>query len=107
MNSLPKLLIVDDEKNTREALERLLCKEYTPITASNADDAINLISQHQFHVILTDLRLGGNKSGLSVIQTAKHIPSVMMTAFGDIDTAVSAMKCGAFDFVTKPLDIKN
>lgn len=107
MSQLPSLLIVDDEKNTREALQRLLSSEYETHIACNADEAINAITQTQFRIILTDLRLGGNKSGLSVIQFAKNTPCVMMTAFADIETAVSAMKIGAFDFITKPLDLKH
>lgn len=106
MSTLPRLLIVDDEKNTREALARLLSSEYQTTIARNADEAIRYLGEQQFEIVLTDLRLGGNKSGLTVLQVAKGIPSVMMTAFGDVETAVSSMKFGAFDFITKPLDLK-
>ena len=106
MSTLPRLLIIDDEKNTREALARLLSLEYQTTIASHADEAIRYLGERQFDVVLTDLRLGGNKSGLTILQVAKGIPSVMMTAFGDVETAVTAMKFGAFDFIAKPLDLK-
>lgn len=106
--SLSALLIVDDEKNTREALKKLLAADYDIYLAANIGEATESIKKQTFSVVLTDLRLGGNTSGMSVIQAAakKHIPCIMMTAFGDIDTAVIAMRQGAYDFVTKPLDLQ-
>jgi DNA-binding NtrC family response regulator len=108
MMALPPLLIVEDEKNTREALKKLLAAEFDVSAASGTDEAQRYIDQQYFQVILTDLRLGGHTSGLAVIQygVQKNIPCVMMTAFGDVDTAVTAMKNGAFDFVTKPLNFQ-
>ncbi|MDR2812889.1 MAG: sigma-54 dependent transcriptional regulator [Puniceicoccales bacterium] len=105
---LPQLLIVDDEKNTREALKKLLSAEYDIFLAASVEEALQYIDGQQFRVIITDLRLGGNTSGLTIIQhtTKRNIPCVMMTAFGDVDTAVTAMKNGAFDFVTKPLNFQ-
>ena len=104
----PTLLIVDDEKNTREALKRLLASDYEVYLAASVNEALQSIDKLHFSSIITDLRLGGNSSGLMIIQDAvKHdIPCVMMTAFGDVDTAVTAMRCGAFDFVTKPLNFQ-
>ncbi|MDR0740804.1 MAG: sigma-54 dependent transcriptional regulator [Puniceicoccales bacterium] len=105
---LPSLLIVDDEKNTREALKKLLSAEYDVSLASGVDEALRCIDGQRFGAIITDLRLGGNTSGLTIVQYAarKNIPGIMMTAFGDVDTAVAAMKNGAFDFVTKPLNFQ-
>jgi DNA-binding NtrC family response regulator len=106
--TLPSLLIVDDEKNTREALKKLLLADYDIHLATGVDEALRCINGQQFCVIITDLRLGGHTSGLSVIQhaTKKNIPCIMMTAFGDVETAVTAMKNGAFDFVIKPLNFQ-
>ena len=75
----------------------------------SADEAFNLMDAHPFDVILTDLRMPG-KSGLKVIDRALALPSkpavLMMTAYGSIDTAVEAMRRGAVDFLTKPVNIE-
>ena len=104
----PSLLIIDDEKNTREALKRLLASEYEIYLASGVDEALQSIDKIKFDSIITDLRLGGNTSGLTIVQNAakKNIPCIMMTAFGDVDTAVTAMRFGAFDFITKPINFQ-
>lgn len=105
----PTVLIVDDEKNTRDGLRLALEDQYEVYVASNADEALNLMEVESFEVILTDLRMAG-KSGLSVIDHAVALPSkpicIMMTAYGDVDTAVEAMRRGAFDFHTKPINIE-
>ncbi|MDG1701291.1 MAG: sigma-54 dependent transcriptional regulator [Opitutae bacterium] len=103
------ILIVDDEKNTREGLRLALEDDYDVYTASNAVEAFNLMELESFDVILTDLRMAG-KSGMMVIdhamaQSNKPI-CIMMTAYGDVDTAVEAMRRGAFDFHTKPINIE-
>ena len=100
------LLIVDDEKNTREGLSIALMEDYEVYTASGADEAFNLMEAETFDVILTDLRMAG-KSGLKVIDHAIQLPNrpicIMMTAYGNVETAVEAMRRGAFDFLTKPV----
>ncbi|MDR1413644.1 MAG: sigma-54 dependent transcriptional regulator [Puniceicoccales bacterium] len=104
---LPSLLIVDDEKNTRDALEQLLNAEYEVFFAKNFDEAASLMKREKFDIILTDLRMAG-KNGMLVIEEALHRPynpiCVMMSAYGSVETAVEAIKRGAYDFVTKPLD---
>ncbi|MDR2807007.1 MAG: sigma-54 dependent transcriptional regulator [Puniceicoccales bacterium] len=106
--TLPTLLVVDDEKNTREALKKLLATEFDICIAPAVHEAQEYIQQQYFQAILTDLRLGGHQSGLDIVALAiqKHIPCIVMTAFGDVDTAVDAMKNGAFDFVTKPINLQ-
>ena len=103
------ILIVDDEKNTREGLRLALEDDYDVYTASNADEAFNLMEVETFDLILTDLRMAG-KSGMMVIDSAMELPNkpvcIMMTAYGDVDTAVEAMRRGAFDFHTKPVNIE-
>lgn len=103
------VLIVDDEKHTREGLRQALEDTYDVSVAANAEEAFNLMESQEFDVILTDLRMPG-KSGLKVIDralTMPHRPAViMMTAYGNIDTAVEAMKRGAVDFLTKPVNIE-
>ena len=103
------ILIVDDEKNTREGLRIALEDDYDVYSASNADEAFNLMEVESFDVILTDLRMAG-KSGMMVIDQAMNLTNkpicIMMTAYGDVDTAVEAMRRGAFDFHTKPVNIE-
>src|SRR5438105_12092818 len=104
----PTILIVDDEKHTREGLRRLLEDEYDVYVAEDVGGAINVLERETVDVLLTDLRLGG-EDGMQLIERALKMPHppicIMMTAYGSVDTAVEAMKRGAFDFVTKPLNL--
>jgi DNA-binding NtrC family response regulator len=106
---VPSVLIVDDEKHTREGLQQALADSYDVTLAANADEAYNLMAEHAYDVIVTDLRMPG-KSGLKIIDHAlaqANRPAVlMMTAYGTIETAVEAMKRGAVDFLTKPVNIE-
>ncbi len=106
---VPSVLIVDDEKHTREGLQQALVDNYDVSLAANADEAFNLMEAQPFDVIVTDLRMPG-KSGLKVIDKALALPNhpavLMMTAYGSIDNAVEAMKRGAVDFLTKPVNIE-
>lgn len=103
------ILIVDDEKNTREGLGLALEDDYDVYLASGAEEAFNLMEAETFEVILTDLRMAG-KSGLKVIDHAIQLPNrpvcIMMTAYGSVETAVEAMRRGAFDFLTKPVNLE-
>jgi DNA-binding NtrC family response regulator len=106
---VPSVLIVDDEKHTREGLQQALAENYDVSVASTADEAFNLLDAQPFDLVLTDLRMPG-KSGLKVIDKALALPNrpavLMMTAYGNIETAVEAMKRGAVDFLTKPVNIE-
>src|ERR1700710_2340794 len=97
---VPSVLIVDDEKHTREGLQQALQEHYDVSVAGSADEAFNLMEAQEFEVIITDLRMPG-KSGLKVIDKALTLPNkpavLMMTAYGNIDSAVEAMKRGAVD----------
>lgn len=103
------VLIVDDEKHTREGLQQVLEDDYEIYLASDADEAFNLMEMEEFDVVLTDLRMAG-KSGMKVIDKAITLPRkplcIMMTAYGSVETAVEAMKRGAFDFLTKPVNLE-
>lgn len=106
---VPSVLIVDDEKHTREGLQQALQEHYDVSVAASADEAFNLMEAQEFEVVVTDLRMPG-KSGLKVIDKALTLvnkPAVlMMTAYGNIESAVEAMKRGAVDFLTKPVQIE-
>ena len=105
----PSVLIIDDEKHTREVLQQALEERYDVSVAGNADEAFNLMDAQEHDVIVTDLRMPG-KSGLKVIDKALALANkpvvIMMTAYGSIETAVEAMKRGAFDFLTKPVNLE-
>ncbi len=106
---VPTVLIVDDERHTREGLQQALEENFDVSVAGSADEAFNLMGAETFDVIVTDLRMPG-KSGLKVIDKALTLPNrpavLMMTAYGSIDTAVEAMRRGAVDFLTKPVNIE-
>ncbi len=102
------LLIVDDEKNTRDGLRHALEADFDVYLAADADGALQTLESVPMDVVLTDLRLG-EKDGMSLIERIVKKPNppicIMMTAYGSVDTAVEAMKRGAYDFVTKPVNI--
>jgi DNA-binding NtrC family response regulator len=106
----PKLLVVDDEKNTRDALRRALEDDFEVFVAANVESSKNLMKSEPMDVVLTDLRLG-NESGLDVLKLCQSQnlppPCVVMTAYGSVESAVEAMRRGAYDYVTKPLDLEH
>ena len=104
----PTVLIVDDEKHTRDGLRRLLEDDYDVYIAADIAGTIDVLEREQIDLLLTDLRLG-NEDGMILIDRALKMPHppicIMMTAYGSVDSAVDAMKRGAYDFVTKPLNL--
>lgn len=102
------ILIVDDEKNTREGLRLSLEDEFDIYIAANIKGAMDVLQNETVDVLVTDLRLGAD-DGMELIDKALGIAAspicIMMTAYGSVDTAVEAMKRGAYHFVTKPLNI--
>jgi DNA-binding NtrC family response regulator len=105
----PNLLIVDDEQHTREGLELALEDNFEVFLASSPDEAFNVMESETLEVILTDLRMG-HQSGMAVIDRAISLSNnpicIMMTAYGEVDIAVEAMKRGAFDFLSKPVNLE-
>jgi two-component system response regulator AtoC len=108
MVDLPTVLIVDDEKHTRDGLRLTLEDEFDVYVASNAAEAMEHLRHDEIDVMLTDLRLGAD-DGMRLLEDALKLPrppvSIMMTAYGSVDTAVEAMRRGAWHFVTKPLNL--
>jgi len=104
----PTLLIVDDERHTREGLRTALEDRFDVYVAADIPGAINVLENDTIDLMVTDLRLGG-EDGMQLIDRALRLPHppicIMMTAYGSVDTAVEAMKHGAYDFVTKPINI--
>ena len=102
------LLIVDDEKHTREGLRAALEDNFEVYAASNSVGAMSMIEADPPDVVITDLKIG-NEDGMTLMEQIlkRNDPPVviMMTAYGSVDTAVEAMRRGAYDFVTKPVNI--
>ena len=102
------ILIVDDEKHTRDGLRQLLEDDFEVYVAADLAGALGILETESVDLLLTDLRLGG-EDGMTLIERALKMPTppvcIMMTAYGSVATAVEAMKRGAYDFVTKPLDL--
>ncbi|MCL4692396.1 MAG: sigma-54 dependent transcriptional regulator [Candidatus Hydrogenedentes bacterium] len=103
-----RILVVDDESGMRELLEIVLAKDgYDVSTASNVDDAQKLLENESFDVVLTDLRMGSDRdAGMKLLswlnENSPSTPSIMMTAYGSVETAIEAMKRGAADYIMKP-----
>ena len=104
---MPVILIVDDEEPNRLALERIFLREaYEVRTASDGRTALDAIRAQDIAVVVSDLKMPG-LSGLELLRAAKQVAPetqfILVTAYGSVETAVEAMKEGAYDFVTKPL----
>ncbi len=106
--AMEKILIVEDKKSLAQMLKETLELEgYEVVIAGDGAEGIKKIKSSKPDLVLTDLKLP-KKSGLDVLKASRDenplTPVIVMTAYGSIETAVNAMKLGAFDFMTKPLD---
>jgi len=105
----PTVLIVDDEKHTREGLRAALEDKYETFVAKDAAEAARLMLDVPPDAVLTDLRMAG-EDGMAVIDRALKLSPqpvcLMMTAYGDVETAVQAMSRGAYWFMQKPVDLR-
>lgn len=104
-----KILIVDDEKMSREALQEFLSNLTTSIqTAQDGQEAIDLLRKEEFDLVLTDLKMP-KADGLMVLEEAKSINPdihvVIITGFASLETALEAIKKGAYDYITKPFKL--
>lgn len=102
-----KILIADDERPTRDVMARILSRNYECVTAADGDLALKALEENNDIVLLlTDYRMPG-MNGIELIERAKakknNLGAIIITAFGEIDLAVEAMKHGADDFMTKPI----
>lgn len=105
----PKILVIDDEKLLRWSLEQNLSKEgYTVISAEKGLEGLEIFYAEQPDIVLLDIHLP-DISGLSVLESIRKEDNaivIMITAFGDIQTAVKTIKLGAYDFVEKPFNME-
>ena len=107
MTNKAKILIVDDEKPTRDVMARVLAPKYDCLTAPDAEAALRVVAATpDLALILTDYKMPGD-NGVTLIKKAKAangaLAAILITAFGEIELAVAAMKDGADDFLTKPI----
>ena len=104
----PVILIVDDERNTREGLQRALEDRYDVLLAEDSQKAIQTLESTPVDVMLADLRMPG-VDGMGLLRRAVSLTDppvcIMMTAYGSIENAVQAMQAGAYHYVTKPVNL--
>jgi len=103
-----KLLVVDDDAAMRQMLASLFRERGYPVEeAASADEALERTRETEFDAVLSDIKMPG-KTGIEMVGELRRIrpatPVVLMTAFGSIDSAVEAMRAGAFDYITKPFE---
>ncbi len=103
-----KILIVDDEEGMRKLLGRVLAKNgYESVTAANGNEALRLIESEQFDLVITDIKMPG-MDGLQLLQELKEfdpaLPIIVITAYGTVESAVQALRAGAYDYITKPFE---
>jgi two-component system, NtrC family, response regulator PilR len=107
--STKNILVIDDEPDIRELLNITLSRMGLDCTcAKNTREALDLLGKKTFHLCLTDMNLGDG-NGIQIIEhIQKHLPALpvaMITAYGNTETAINAMKAGAFDYIAKPIDL--
>ena len=104
----PKVLIVDDDLGVRESLRMVLKERYQPQLTASGEEALAAFADLHPDVVLLDVLMPG-LDGLEVLERLKsedpRTPIIMLTATKTVKTAVTAMKLGAFDYVTKPFDV--
>src|SRR3954464_9543996 len=103
-----QVLIVDDEPNLRKILAAQLSRDgYDVLLAEDGEQGLSLLREHHIDLVVTDLKMP-KVDGMTLLREAlqedRELPIVMITAHGTVDTAVEALKLGAFDYLTKPFD---
>jgi len=103
----PEILVVDDEKSIRFSLESFLSDEgYRVTTASDYEEALKIITNQEFDLIFADIILGKGKTGIDLLEQIHRkkltCPIIMLTGYPNLDTASSAVRLGAFDYLAKP-----
>jgi len=107
---MPRILVVDDEDTPRRNMERFLGRKegWEVSSASSADEAMGLIKENAFDVVVTDMRMENEGAGLSVLQAAKEkdkfVEGIVITAYASVKNAADAMERDAFTYVEKDAD---
>jgi len=102
------ILVVDDDKSIRYSLKRMMEKDFSILTAQNGEEALSRFSEHSPDLVIMDIKMPG-RNGIEVLKEIKSIDPkslvIIMTAYGTTETAIEAMKHGAFDYILKPFSI--
>jgi two-component system, NtrC family, nitrogen regulation response regulator NtrX len=105
---MPSILVIDDERSIRNTLKEVLeYEKYNVVTAENGPAGLDLVRENKFDVILCDIKMPG-MDGIEFLEQSLRIsdaPVVMISGHGTIDTAVEAIKKGAYDYIAKPPDL--
>ena len=108
-NVLPAILIIDDEEQIRHLLTDLLSAEYECVQACSAEEALAVLETRTFDLVLSDINMSGI-TGLELVprihRSAPDTVVMMISGQQTIDFAIEAMRVGAFDFITKPMDLR-
>ncbi len=109
-NISANVLVVDDDADTQDLLREVLSEEgHRVVTSGSGEEALKIGEQECFDIIISDVRLGPNLNGLDVLKAYKSIQPesevILITAFGSMETAIEAVKAGAFDYISKPFGI--
>lgn len=106
---MARILVVEDEKNAREALGEVFARSHEVDLTSDTEEALAAVARHVPDLVLTDIVLPGDQDGLDLLRTLRRehpeTPVIVMTAYGSVEKAVRAMRDGAHDFLEKPLDL--
>jgi DNA-binding NtrC family response regulator len=106
---LPSILLVEDDESLRATLARGLRHRFEVLAVDGSQAALDLMANREVQAVLTDLRLSG-MDGIELCKRTSEmvpgLPVVLMTGFGNLETAVAAIRAGAYDFVSKPVDLE-
>ena len=104
-----RILIVDDEENSRTGLSKILTRSgYEVLTAGDGKEALEKVRQTTCHLVITDMKMP-RMDGIALLREVKkvhpHIGVIMVTAYGEVDSYLEAMNLGAFEYLNKPLKV--
>ncbi len=103
------ILLVEDDRNTREGVSRLLRSKYDITLAEDGLRGKNILDRNDYDIVITDIRMPG-ADGMDILKKTQEKdpppPCILITAYGSIETAVEAIKAGAYDFISKPINLE-